>query len=153
MKFRLKHQLIRLLLGVLLMGSVPCFAANRQFYEQYDQIRVSGPSMLDTLKPGELTISYKLYPYRSLRLSDIVVYNSEKGFSIIHRIFKRYRGGLWITKGDNNRYTDRELLGPENFKGLVLVDVDSIKRFRKLMEENGEAIPGDVENYMQKHMH
>ena len=104
--------------------------------------------MLDTLKPGENTISYKVYPYRKLRISDIVVYNSERGFSVIHRISRRYRGGLWITKGDNNRRADRELLGSDNFRGLALVDSGSIKRFRKLMEDKSEQIPNDIENYM-----
>lgn len=142
-----KRIVIFALLGLCLSLS-SLFSANRQFYENYEQIRVSGPSMLETLHSGELTVSYKPYPYKSLRQRDIVIRSSERGFSVIHRIYKRYRAGLWITKGDNNPKEDRELLGAETFRGLVLVDTGSIKRYRNYLEKRNESIPRDVNAYI-----
>ena len=104
--------------------------------------------MLETLHSGEMTLCYKTYPYKSLRQRDIVVRSSERGFSVIHRIYKRYRAGLWVTKGDNNPKEDRELLGAETFRGLVLVDTGSIKRYRNHLEKLGEDIPKDVNTYI-----
>lgn len=66
--------------------------------------------MLPTLKSGKTAVVYKAYPYKRLRVGDIVIIESEKGFSVIHRIVRRYRGGLWVTQGDNNKREDREVL-------------------------------------------
>lgn len=106
--------------------------------------------MLETLKSGELTLCYSPYPFKSLRRFDIVIIDSERGFSVIHRIVRRYRGGLWVTKGDNNEKEDRELLGPDNFSGLVLVDSSSIKHFQTYLNSIGERPAADVVSYIVK---
>ena len=91
--------------------------------------RVSGYSMFPTLKSGDTTVVYKAFPYKKLRVGDIVVVRSERGFSVIHRIVARYRGGMWVTKGDNNPKQDREVLTSKNFQGLALVGESALNRY------------------------
>lgn len=95
----------------------------------YQYTRISGSSMLPTLKHGEMTVVYKAYPYEKLRAGDIVIIESERGFSVIHRVERRYRGQLWVTKGDNNKKEDYEVLSPKNFGGLALVGASTLKRY------------------------
>ena len=116
--------------------------------EGYNFTRVSGVSMLPTLKSGDVTVVYEDYPYRRLRVGDVVIVNSEKGYSVIHRIVRRDRGARWVTKGDNNRCEDREKLTQDNFGGLALVD-DSIARYQKFVAENhNELIPELVSEHV-----
>ncbi|MDD4348463.1 MAG: signal peptidase I [Opitutales bacterium] len=101
------------------------------FANDYASIRICGNSMLPTLKSGEVTTVYKKYPYRELRKGDVVIVESEKGFSVIHRIVRRYRGNLWVTQGDNNDREDREVLSPKNFAGLALVGESTLARYNQ----------------------
>lgn len=101
------------------------------FANDYASIRISGSSMLPTLKSGEVTTVYKKYPYRELRKGDVVIVESEKGYSVIHRIVRRYRGNLWVTQGDNNASEDREVLSPKNFGGLALVGESTLARYNQ----------------------
>ncbi len=98
----------------------------------YQITRISGNSMLPTLKGGETAVVYKAYPFKKLRIGDVVIIESEKGYSVIHRIVRRHRGGTWITQGDNNRHEDREVLKSSNFGGLALVD-ESMVRYQNYL--------------------
>ena len=108
---------------------------------EYEFTRISGNSMLPTLTSGDVAVVYKAYPYRKLRVGDVVIVESERGFSVIHRIVRRYRGGMWVTQGDNNRREDREVLTEDNFKGLALVD-DSMARYKKHVASIGGSEEG-----------
>jgi len=96
----------------------------------YNFTRVSGVSMLPTLKSGDVAVVFEDYPYRSLKVGDVVIVKSENGPNVIHRIIRHYRGSLWITKGDNNRFEDREVLSFSNYAGLALVD-ESINHYNE----------------------
>lgn len=98
----------------------------------YQITRISGNSMLPTLKGGETAVVYKAYPFKKLRIGDVVIIESSKGYSVIHRIVRRHRGGTWVTQGDNNRHEDREVLKSGNFGGLALVD-ESMVRFQSYL--------------------
>ena len=111
---------------------------------EYQFTRVSGCSMLPTLNSGDVAVVYKAYPYKKLRVGDVVIVKSERGFSVIHRIVRRYRGGMWVTQGDNNNREDREVLTQDNFGGLALVD-DSMARYQKYVA----AIGGSEEGMMK----
>jgi signal peptidase I len=100
----------------------------------YEFTRISGNSMLPTLKSGEMAVVFKSYPFEKLRIGDVVIIESDRGFSVIHRIVRRNRGGTWVTQGDNNAREDRELLGQDNFGGLALVD-ESMVRFQKFVSK------------------
>ena len=98
----------------------------------YNITRISGNSMLPTLQSGETAVVYKAYPFKKLRIGDVVIIESERGYNVIHRIVRRARGGAWVTQGDNNRHTDREVLKQDNFGGLALVD-ESMVRYQKYL--------------------
>lgn len=98
----------------------------------YNITRISGNSMLPTLKSGETAVVYKAYPFKKLRIGDVVIVESERGYNVIHRIVRRSRGGTWVTQGDNNRHEDREVLKNSNFGGLALVD-ESMVRYQKYL--------------------
>lgn len=114
--------LIAIVLTVMFVGGPTDLSTKGVYFaREFASIRVSGSSMLPTLKSGEMTTVYKKYPYRKLHKGDVVVVKSEKGYSVIHRIVRRYRGNLWVTQGDNNAREDHEVLSPENYGGLALV--------------------------------
>jgi len=115
--------------------------------EGYNYTRVSGVSMLPTLQSGDVTVVFEDYPFSRLRVGDVVIMNSEKGYNVIHRIVRRHRGGRWITKGDNNRYEDREKLTSNNFGGLALVD-DSIHHYKKYVTKADGAIPSAIREHV-----
>jgi signal peptidase I len=112
--------------------------------KDYEFTRISGNSMLPTLKSGETAMVYKAYPFKKLRVGDIVIIESEKGYSVIHRIIRRYRGRTWVTQGDNNRHEDREVLTSNNFRGLALVD-QSMVRYQKFLAQNGQTAPQEAQ--------
>lgn len=98
----------------------------------YNITRISGNSMLPTLKSGETAVVFKAYPFKKLRIGDVVIIESKRGYNVIHRIVRRSRGGTWVTQGDNNRHEDREVLKNSNFGGLALVD-ESMVRYQKYL--------------------
>ena len=126
------------IIAALILFSATAKSAPLNNTTEYNFTRVSGNSMLPTLQSGETAVVYKAYPFKKLRVGDIVIINSEKGYNVIHRIVRRYRGGLWVTQGDNNRREDREVLTKKNFGGLALVDT-SMERYQKYVASIGET--------------
>jgi signal peptidase I len=104
----------------------------------YQITRISGNSMLPTLNSGEVAVVFKAYPFSKLRIGDVVIIESERGYNVIHRIVRRHRGGTWVTQGDNNRNEDREVLNSKNFGGLALVD-ESMVRYQNYLASIGGA--------------
>ncbi len=98
----------------------------------YQYTRISGQSMLPILKNGDIAVIYKAYPYRKIRIGDVVIIKSKRGYNVIHRIVKRYRGGTWVTKGDNNDREDYEVLTKKNFGGLALIG-EGLNRYNKYL--------------------
>ena len=93
----------------------------------YQMTRISGSSMLPTLKSGETAVIFKAYPFKKVRIGDVVIIENSKGYNVIHRVVRPNRGGTWVTQGDNNRHEDREILSSHNFGGLALVDESMIR--------------------------
>ena len=85
--------------------------------------------MLPTLRSGQETIIYKAFPFKKLRIGDIVIINYES-YSIIHRIVDKERFRKLITKGDNNKYKDSTYLSPKNYGGLAITD-ETVRKYRK----------------------
>ena len=70
-------------------------------------------------------------PFENITVRDIVLYVSEKGSMVVHRVMeKRKDGSLW-TLGDNNSRPDREYVTAKNYIGKVC----SVVYYR------GDAIP------------
>lgn len=74
--------------------------------------------MLPTLEHGQDVYSHPV-PYHELKIGDIVVFVNKNNLATIHRIVKR-KGPFWITKGDNNKRADRDLLSFTNYIGKVV---------------------------------
>jgi signal peptidase I len=101
--------------------------------------RVDGTSMLPTLEEGDLVVIQNV-PFSNLQVGDIIVYNppcSATGSSVIHRIIEPSGGGF-ITKGDNNPYTDpsggisRGAITADCYVGKVVFVVPYIERIASL---------------------
>jgi signal peptidase I len=127
-------------LFVLVLASAANAQVASKLGNEYEFTRISGNSMLPTLKSGETAMVYKAYPFTKLRVGDVVIIESERGFSVIHRIVRRYRGRTWVTQGDNNRHEDREVLTANNFRGLALVD-ESMERYQTYLAKIGKTAP------------
>ena len=106
--------------------------------------RVESTSMLPTLQPGDLVVVYPV-PFANLKVGDIIVYSppcSRTGTSVIHRIIQVESCGTgqpcYLTKGDNNPYTDVEggiSTGPITsncYVGVVLFIVPYIEQIATL---------------------
>jgi signal peptidase I len=120
----------RLTLSFIVLFALVASVSAQTQDAHFEYTRVSGNSMLPGLKSGEMTVICKSYPFEKLRIGDVVIIESERGFSVIHRVVRRHRNGTWITQGDNNPRADREVLSSSNFGGLALVD-ESVARFNK----------------------
>lgn len=81
--------------------------------------RVFGHSMMPTFKHGQevLAISTNYY---SLKIGDIVAFTNKNHYTTIHRIVGR-KGPFWITKGDNNKREDRQLLSYTNYIAKIII--------------------------------
>ena len=119
------------LVAISLVSGVSAVPAHK-LGADYNITRISGNSMLPTLKSGETAVVFKAYPFKKLRIGDVVIIESSRGYNVIHRIVRRSRGGTWVTQGDNNRHEDREILNNNNFGGLALVD-ESMVRYQKYL--------------------
>ncbi len=80
-----------------------------------------GKSMKGTFSPGDCLL-LKRIKTGDYKKGDIVVFTIFKEFGVkrelVHRIVSVSKKGI-VTKGDNNKYKDSEILNPENITGLV----------------------------------
>jgi signal peptidase len=106
--------------------------------------RVDGVSMLPTLEEGDLVVIANV-PYSSIQTGDIIVYGGPcsqvfydgQAAPVIHRVVQIIGGGF-ITKGDNNGYTDQQghiAAGPitaDCVEGKVVFVIPYIERLASL---------------------
>jgi signal peptidase I len=106
--------------------------------------RVDGISMLPTLEEGDLVVIAKV-PFNSIQQGDIIVYSGPCSAvyyngvpaPVIHRVAE-ITGAGFLTKGDNNGYTDQEghiAYGPitqDCVEGKVLFVIPYIERLASL---------------------
>ncbi|VEU83330.1 signal peptidase I [Acholeplasma hippikon] len=69
----------------------------------------------DSFSKGSIVIINHT-PYEDLEIGDVVVYKSNEGILIIHRIIEETEEGF-IVKGDNNSSADNELVTLSNYQG------------------------------------
>lgn len=95
-------------------------------YRQIVLAVVNGSSMLPLLRDDDLVI---VVPPNNIELGDIVIYRNDKGDYVIHRVIaiaecqQGYR--VYITKGDNNPYTDT---GPTSMIALKVSKSCSVEK-------------------------
>ena len=83
------------------------------------QYRVFGRSMLPTLEHGQGAYCQPV-PFHELKIGDIVAFTNKRHYTTIHRIVGR-KGPFWITKGDNNKREDRQLLSFTNYIAKIIL--------------------------------
>ncbi len=81
--------------------------------------RIFGHSMLPTLEHGQ-DVYGVTFPFHDLKIGDIVAFTNKNHYTTIHRIVAR-RGPFWITKGDNNKREDRQLLSFTNYIAKIIL--------------------------------
>ena len=85
-------------------------------------IKAVGKSMLPTIKEGDIiTISNDI---NSLHVGDIVLfYNANKNHNIyiLHRIISSVKDKIFITKGDNNKFSDQPIRKSRIIGKVVLI--------------------------------
>ena len=85
-----------------------------------------GHSMDPAIHDGQSVVIDLYFPFNSLKVGDIVVYNRTWSAPagapawVEHRIVRRNIFGLWITKGDNNDREDPYGVSVRNYVGKVL---------------------------------
>ena len=96
------------------------------FLGVYPTVIVSG-SMSPLIKPGDLVIIAKVFPYR-IRVGDIIQFWDGEEF-IVHRVIgiKRYGDTLFfMTKGDANEVMDQDLVHQSNVMGKLVLIIPKI---------------------------
>lgn len=90
-------------------------------------ILVAGRSMSPQLEIGDIVITKKV-PAQSIKVNDIIRYQTEHG-TAIHRVIevqKRAGTSLFVTKGDANDSADADPVYPEQIQGKVIYVVSKI---------------------------
>ena len=85
---------------------------------------VRSGSMEETINIGDILIIKKEKDYE---IGNIVTYKTEDRYLITHRIIKKEKGG-YITKGDNNNTSDKEIINFNQIQGKVFLNIGNIKK-------------------------
>lgn len=62
-------------------------------------------------------------PYENIEVRDMIVYKSNNGRLIVHRVMEKKRNGRLWTRGDHNKVPDNEYVTQRNYVGKVFVVV------------------------------
>ncbi len=89
---------------------------------------VSGISMEPEYRTGDLVIARVMEPSQG----DVVVYSTDQGARIMHRIVGGDESG-WITRGDNNAYEDPFSPTSDDIEGVAVISYPSIGRASALL--------------------
>lgn len=92
---------------------------------RYQEWYATSESMLPIMRPGEHFYSDYHFPFKELKVGDIIAYRMAKDeIAITHRIVKieidQYRKTYLVTKGDNNYEEDPFRIYEVNYYGKVL---------------------------------
>lgn len=83
-------------------------------------VAVVSNSMEPKINVGDLLV---VTGYGDYKLNDIVVYHKPSvGFDIVHRIINETSDG-YVTKGDNNPYTDNWIVKRKEILGKVIIAI------------------------------
>ncbi len=74
-------------------------------------------SMRPTLDENSV-VAIETVAFAKLRQGDIVIYRSNEGLPVVHRLYQEV-GGKWFVLGDNNSSVDREAVTADNLIGRV----------------------------------
>lgn len=89
----------------------------------YSFLTVGSGSMLPELAVGDVIIIKECDEYK---INDIITYSVDNEYLITHRIIDR-NGNRFVTKGDNNNTTDKEIVTKDNIEGKVIYNSRLLK--------------------------
>ncbi|WP_419749591.1 signal peptidase I [Terrisporobacter petrolearius] len=90
----------------------------------YKTYTVLSGSMEPTFKPGDLIIT-KNKNRCNIEVEDIATFKDAKGTVITHRIIGKSNEG-YVTKGDNNKVEDKDIINEENIVGKVVFNIPKL---------------------------
>lgn len=90
----------------------------------YKTYTVLSGSMEPTFKPGDLIIT-KNKNRCNIEVEDIATFKDTKGTVITHRIVGESKEG-YVTKGDNNKVEDKDIINEENIIGEVVFHIPKL---------------------------
>lgn len=92
---------------------------------RYQEWYATSESMLPIMKPGDHFFSDYHFPFKELKVGDVIAYRMAKDeITITHRVVRieqdKYRKTYLVTKGDNNYEEDPFRIYEVNYYGKVL---------------------------------
>ena len=100
----------------------------------YSVSYVPTESMEPTIMPEEYVLSHTT-SFDKVDVGDIIIYKSETGRFIIHRVISKFEDYL-ICKGDNNPIEDSEKIYPNMVKGIYICKVEFLHIFSGGINQN-----------------
>ena len=85
----------------------------------YKIVGIKTDSMTPNINKGDAVFIEKNVSKEDLKEKDIIMYESETGELIIHRIIQINKDGTYMTKGDYNNTADSKYVNIEQIKGKV----------------------------------
>lgn len=83
---------------------------------------VLGNSMKPTFTHGDVVVYSE---YIEMQEGNMVVYEGENGKMISHRLIDQRHEGVFIAQGDNNKQPDETLVTPRNYKGTIIIHLNT----------------------------
>ncbi len=116
----------RTLTGLVLLAVAFTLLAPRAIGGQNTFVITRGSSMLPTIHPGDFVVTRAADSYQ---VGDVVAYRDPKlGQLVLHRIIGR-EGVRYVTRGDNNTFTDPYLSTRGDIVGRLWVQLPGAGRF------------------------
>jgi signal peptidase I len=85
-------------------------------------VAVFSDSMVPTFYKGDMMFVRSYYDGESMEIGDIIVFEADRPYPIIHRVYNITLNGI-MTKGDNNPSADPWLTPVKNIYGKVILKV------------------------------
>lgn len=91
-------------------------------------------SMEPTINAGDYVLSHNV-KFEQVNVDDIIIYKSNSGRLIIHRIIVKTDEYI-ICQGDNNPIPDSEMIYPDMVKGIYIKQIQALKIFSNGINQN-----------------
>ena len=95
-----------------------------------------GTSMLPEIQVGDMVI---VHEEESYKIGDIISYENDDEITVTHRIIDK-DGKKYITKGDNNKFTDGEKVARKDIYGKVVFTIPKVGHFITYVNNNKENL-------------
>ncbi len=118
--------IIALLFIIAISFYVQKSSGNIPYFLGYTGFVNTGTSMLPTIQKGDLVILKK---HDSYKIGDVISFD-ENGMTVTHRIIN-IENGSYVTRGDNNKFTDGHLVNDINVYGKMIKVIPNVGNYLK----------------------